>query len=80
MLHKETYIRTLIPIQAEEQTSLQTSEVFFKFASLFRLKSYLNIHTKVFKVHLQTLLENLVCLYGSPAEHYHLHNSEPTKN
>lgn len=80
MLHKKLYIRTLIPIQAEEQTSLQTFEVFFKLVSLFRLKSYFTIHTKVSKVHLQTLLENLVCLYGSPAEHYHLHNSEPTKN
>lgn len=53
---------------------------FKKLAYVVKLKSHLNIHTKVPKVHLQTLLENPVCLYGSQAEHYHLHNSEPTEN
>lgn len=52
----------------------------FKFASRFKLRSHFNIHIKVFKAHLQTLLENPVYLYGSPAVRYHLHNSEPTEN
>lgn len=32
------------------------------------------------KRYLQSLLENLVCLYDSLAEHFHLHNNEPMYN
>lgn len=63
------------------QKKLAPQFIFFlKLAHVVKLKSHLNIHTKVPRVHLQTLLENPVCLYGSQAEHYHLHNSEPTEN
>ena len=64
----------------ERKTGPHISKFFFKLASVFTSKSHLSVHTKVSKVHLQTPLENPVCLYGSQAEHYHLHNSEPTEN
>lgn len=67
-------------IHTEKKTSPHISKLFFKLASVFKSKSHFSVHIKVSKVYLQTLLGNPVCLYGSQAEHYHLHNSEPTEN
>lgn len=47
---------------------------------LFQFYRRIRLFTFYFRInYLQTLLGNLVCLYDSLAEHYHLHNNEPIK-